>query len=97
MFSFGLEGYADDRIADGVGWVSFDVSLIRCPVAVLHGGLDPMVDVIHARHTAEIVPNAQLVVFEDDGHFSIERQIIPTIRGLSRSPTTARLEPVATP
>lgn len=86
MFSFGLEGYADDRIADGVGWVTFDVASIQCPVAVLHGERDQIVDVIHACHTAEIVPNAELVVFEDDGHFSIEREVIPTIRGLSRSP-----------
>jgi hypothetical protein len=31
MFTQGPQGYADDRIADGVGWGSFDVSAIRCP------------------------------------------------------------------
>jgi hypothetical protein len=41
-----------------------------------------MVDVIHAEHTAEIVPGATLVVFDDLGHFSIEREIIPAITRL---------------
>ena len=37
MFAFRPQGYTDDRIADGVGWVSFDVSKVQCPVVVLHG------------------------------------------------------------
>jgi pimeloyl-ACP methyl ester carboxylesterase len=82
MFAFGLEGYTDDRLADSPGWVSFDIESIRCPVTVLHGGLDPMVDVIHARHTAEIVPGATLIVFDDLGHFSIEREVVPAIVAL---------------
>jgi pimeloyl-ACP methyl ester carboxylesterase len=82
MFTYGLEGYTDDRLADGGGWVGFDVGAIQCPVTVLHGGSDRMVDVIHARHTAEIVPNAELVVFDDLGHFSIEREIVPAITRL---------------
>ena len=64
-------GYTDDRLADGGGWVTFDVRSIRCPVTVLHGGSDRMVDVIHAHHTAEVVPGAELVIFDDYGHFSI--------------------------
>jgi pimeloyl-ACP methyl ester carboxylesterase len=79
MFTHGLEGYTDDRLADGPGWITFDVGSIQCPVTVLHGGEDRMVDVIHARHTAEIVPNAELVVFDDLGHFSIEREVVPAI------------------
>ncbi len=78
-FTHGLEGYTDDRLADGPGWVSFDIEAIRCPVTVLHGGRDPMVDVIHARHTAELVAGANLVVFDEQGHFSIEREVVPTI------------------
>ena len=30
MFVCGPQGYTDDRIADGVGWISFDVR--RCSV-----------------------------------------------------------------
>jgi pimeloyl-ACP methyl ester carboxylesterase len=79
MFRFGLEGYADDRIADGDGWTGFDVASIRCPVTVLHGGSDRMVDTIHAKHTASLIPTATLVILDDLGHFSIEPEIVPAI------------------
>ena len=82
MFTHGLAGYTDDRLADGPGWISFDVGSIRCPVTVLHGGADLIVDIMHARHTAAIVPNADLVVFDDLGHFSIEPEIVPAITAL---------------
>ncbi|MET0779990.1 MAG: alpha/beta hydrolase, partial [Microbacterium sp.] len=67
MFFHGLQGYADDRIADGSGWIDFDVARIVCPVSLLHGTADRMVDVIHPRHTADIVPGAELVVVEGHG------------------------------
>jgi pimeloyl-ACP methyl ester carboxylesterase len=82
MFAHGLEGYTDDRLADGAGWVTFDVTSIQCPVTVLHGGSDRMVDVIHARHTAELVPGAELVIFDDLGHFSIVTKVVPAIVSL---------------
>ncbi len=82
MFTFGLEGYADDRIADGCGWIGFDVTQIRCPVIVLHGTQDRMVDVIHARHTADLVPHAELVLIDGLGHFSIEARIVPEVTRL---------------
>ncbi len=87
MFAHGLEGYADDRIADGPGWTSFDVTQIRCPVTVLHGTLDRMVDMIHAKHTADLVPNADLVLVDDLGHFSIETRILPELSRLLRTRT----------
>jgi pimeloyl-ACP methyl ester carboxylesterase len=87
MFAHGLQGYADDRIADGGGWVGFDVGAITCPVTVLHGGSDRMAAVINAHHTAEIVPGAELVVLDDLGHFSIERHIVPEIVRLLRGET----------
>jgi len=82
MFAHGLEGYTDDRLADGAGWVTFDVKFIRCPVTVLHGGSDLMVDVIHAHHATEVVPCAKLVVFDDHGHFSIMTEVVPAIGSL---------------
>lgn len=82
MFTYGLEGYADDRLADGAGWVDFDAGAITCAVTVLHGAEDRMVDVVNARHTAEIVPGAELVVAEGLGHFSIERQILSEVTRL---------------
>lgn len=85
MFAQGLEGYTDDRLADGPGWVTFDVSAIRCPVTVLHGGNDRIVGVIHAHHTAGLVPNANLVIFDDLGHFSITTKVVPAISSLLQS------------
>ncbi len=72
----------DDRLADGGGRVTFDVTTITCPVTVLHGEMDNMCNVVNARHTAEIVPNARLVLYDDLGHFSIVTNLIPTISDL---------------
>ena len=41
-----------------------------------------MVNVIHAHHSAEIVPGAKLVVFDDLGHFSIVTEVVPAISSL---------------
>ena len=52
MFAQGLEGYADDdRLADGAGWITFDVASIRCPVTVLHFD-----DLGHFSITTKVVP-----------------------------------------
>lgn len=60
MFAQGLEGYTDDRLAEGPDWVTFDVTAIQCPVTVLHGRSDRIVNVIHAYHTAEVIPSGCL-------------------------------------
>jgi pimeloyl-ACP methyl ester carboxylesterase len=86
MFTYGLQGYADDRIADNAGWAEFDVTQITCPVTVLHGTEDRMADPIHARHTAELVPDAELVLIDGLGHFSIEAHILPEVTRLLRHP-----------
>ena len=41
MFTSGVEGYVDDRLANG--WATFDVERITCPVTVLHGADDGMI------------------------------------------------------
>ena len=79
MFTHGVEGYADDRLADGPGWVTFDVGLIAAPVIVLHGGSDIIVAAAHAHHTAAIVPTAELRVVPELGHFSIISELLPAI------------------
>ena len=76
MFAQGVAGYADDRLADGPGWGSFDVADVSCPVIVTHGGADTICPVAHAHHTASIVPGAQLRVFDHDGHFSIALRVV---------------------
>lgn len=79
MFAQGLAGYTDDRLADGPGWVTFDVADITCPVIVLHGAADVIADAVNARHTAAIVPGAELRVVDDLGHFSIQDRLVPAI------------------
>jgi pimeloyl-ACP methyl ester carboxylesterase len=87
MFTFGVQGYADDRIADGVGWGSFSVAKIRCPVVVLHGEEDNVVPVAHARHTAAIVPGATLRTVPALGHMSIFGAVLPVLRSLTLNET----------
>jgi pimeloyl-ACP methyl ester carboxylesterase len=84
MFAFSVQGYVDDRIADGVGWGSFDVSNIRCPVTVLHGEADSIVPVAHALHTASIVRGAKLQIVPELGHFSITGHVLPALQALPR-------------
>jgi pimeloyl-ACP methyl ester carboxylesterase len=82
MFAHGVQGYADDRLADGPGWGSFDVTRVRCPVIVLHGGSDSICPVALAHHTAKIVPGAKLVIHDSLGHFSIMTEVLPALREL---------------
>ncbi len=81
MFTHGVEGYTDDRLADGHGWDTFDVGAVACPVVVIHGELDTMVPVAHAHHTASIVPGARLEIVPELGHLSIIGEI-PRALGL---------------
>ncbi|MBA2608661.1 MAG: alpha/beta hydrolase [Actinobacteria bacterium] len=80
MFAWGVQGYVDDRLADGPGWSGFDVKLIVAPVVVLHGKADTLCPVVNAHHTAAVVPNATLRLTENDGHFSIVGQV-PVVLG----------------
>jgi pimeloyl-ACP methyl ester carboxylesterase len=79
MFAQGLEGYADDRLADGPGWGSFDVSRITCPVRVIHGDADTILPVEQAYYTAKIAPGAELRTYPDLGHFSIIGEVLPNL------------------
>jgi len=84
MFAFSVQGYVDDRLADGVGWGSFDLTNIRCPVTVLHGEADSVVPVAHARHTASLVRGATLKIVPELGHFSIMGHVLPTLQALPK-------------
>ena len=84
MFAQGVIGYADDRRADGVGWVSFDAGAVRCPVVVLHGEQDTLCPVIQASHTADVVPGAQLDIRPEHGHLSIIAEVVGALAALSR-------------
>jgi pimeloyl-ACP methyl ester carboxylesterase len=91
-FAHGVAGYTDDRLADGGGWGTFDVTAITCPVAVIHGGSDTFVPVAHAQHTAAIVPGATLRIYEPLGHFSICGEVGRTVSEL-----VARIATVQSP
>jgi pimeloyl-ACP methyl ester carboxylesterase len=70
-FAQGVEGYVDDRLADGEGWTSFDVTRVRCPTIIVHGSDDVICRLVHAEHTATLVPHAELRLFPGLGHFSV--------------------------
>lgn len=82
MFTHGAAGFADDRLADAVGWGSFDVANIRCPVTVLHGSSDGLVPIATARHTAGIVPGATLRIIDDLGHMTILTRVVEVMTEL---------------
>ena len=82
MFAHGVVGYVDDRLADGVGWGSFDVGAVRAPTIVLHGREDSIVDVAQAAHTASLVPGARLNVVDGLAHLSIVLRVPETLAEL---------------
>ncbi len=69
-FRQGVVGYAHDIWIQGRAW-SFDPSTIACPVIVVHGEDDRLVPIEHSRHTASIVPGAELRVLPGVGHLSL--------------------------
>jgi pimeloyl-ACP methyl ester carboxylesterase len=73
-FREGVGGYAQDITVQGRPW-SFDAGAVVAPVWVLHGEADTLVPVAHARHTAQIIPQARLVTRRDQGHLSILSEI----------------------
>jgi pimeloyl-ACP methyl ester carboxylesterase len=89
-FAQGVVGYTNDRLADGGGWHTFDVTRVACPVAVLHGTSDTLVPAVHARHTQRIVPGARLELRDGLGHFSIPTEVVPTLTALLGRAETAR-------
>jgi pimeloyl-ACP methyl ester carboxylesterase len=89
-FTYGVDGYTDDRIADGAGWHTFDVRRIACPVAVVHGTSDTLAPVEHAHYTQRIVPGAVLDTREGLGHFSILPEVVPALSALLRGSRSAR-------
>jgi pimeloyl-ACP methyl ester carboxylesterase len=78
-FAWSVQGYTDDRLADGVGWGSFDIGAVTCPVIIVHGESDTIVPVLAAHHTASLVPGAQLRLYPDLGHLSIAEPVLAAL------------------
>ncbi|HEX9993669.1 MAG TPA: alpha/beta hydrolase [Acidimicrobiales bacterium] len=66
----GPDGQIDDDLSYVRPW-GFDVADVRCPVLLHHGARDRIAPVAHARWLAEHCPDAELRVFDDDGHVSV--------------------------
>ncbi len=47
---------------------SEQVAGVSAPTLVIHGALDPLVDISGGRHTAEMIPGAKLLIIDDMGH-----------------------------
>ena len=76
-FAQGVVGYAHDIWVQGRPW-SFDTSAITCPVIVVHGDDDQLVPISHSRHTASLIPGAELQLLPGVGHLSLADHL-PTL------------------
>jgi pimeloyl-ACP methyl ester carboxylesterase len=83
-FENGVEGYVDDRLADGpaTGWGSFDIDDVAAPVIILHGEDDLLLPASQARHTAAIVKDSELRVVPGHGHLTILREVVGALADL---------------
>lgn len=67
----------DGAIADNVAYVNpwgFDRGEVGVPTLLVHGGLDRIVPVAHARWNAEALPHAELWELPGEGHLSVLRE-----------------------
>ncbi len=44
------------------------LAAIACPTLIVHGDVDPIIDVAHGRFLAERIPGARLVVLDGMSH-----------------------------
>ena len=68
-FRHGVWGYVDDTLCLIQPW-GFDVTEIRVPTRVLYGLTDVLVPLQHGEWLGQNVPNAEVVIDEQGGHFS---------------------------
>ena len=85
-FRQGVIGYAQDIVIQGQPW-PFDPSAIGVPIDVVHGDSDAVVPLAHSRHTAELIPGANLRVLPGHGHFTILAELPTAASALARSLT----------
>lgn len=73
-FRQGVVGYAHDIVVQGRPW-SFDPATINARTIVVHGADDRLVPIAHSRHTAELIPGAELRIVAGRGHLSLTEEL----------------------
>jgi pimeloyl-ACP methyl ester carboxylesterase len=63
--------------------VSFDIAAVECPVVVVHGSDDTIVNPVNARHTTSLIPQATLRIEEGHGHLSVIASIVGPLMELA--------------
>ena len=63
----GVGGLVDDWIALSLPW-GFALADLNAPVSVWHGQLDHLVGPAHAHYFSAVLPNATLVLYQQEGH-----------------------------
>lgn len=87
-FRQGVVGYAQDVLVQGRPW-PFDPVAITVPFHVVHGESDTLLPVAHSRHTAVLIPGAELHVLSGHGHFTILSEL-PTLVSALAGPMASR-------
>lgn len=85
-FRQGVAGYAQDVVVQGRPW-PFDPARIVVPVQVVHGEMDVLIPLAHARHTAERIPGSSLRVLAGHGHMTTVAELPTLASDLVRSLT----------
>ena len=67
----GVEGWLQDDFAFLEPW-GFDLDSIAVPVQVWHGAQDQFVPVAHGQWLAERIPGAEVHIYDEDGHLTLQ-------------------------
>jgi pimeloyl-ACP methyl ester carboxylesterase len=69
-FKGGIKGVSQEIQLTLKPW-GFDVSNIKCPVAIWQGRLDKQAPLVHANLYAKLIPDATLNILDEEGHISL--------------------------
>ncbi|MGA9839955.1 MAG: alpha/beta fold hydrolase [Thermoplasmata archaeon] len=75
----GAAGVIDDNLSGVLPW-GFDLSAIRVPLQLWHGGEDRFVPFAHGQWLAERLPRAELHLDPNEGHLSLFANRIPEVQ-----------------